>query len=336
MLRIAHLVDDTSPGGVTRYLDFLTRDPAMQAFARHDVIAVPRNSPALRPITADIIVSHLTVTWRGLPGLMMLRARHAGTPLVHVEHSYSGGFVAARVTARARFQALLRCAYALFDRVVAVSEGQRFWLVSRNLIPAAKVDVIHPCVDLSAFRALPAIAGPARTFGLIGRFDAQKGFDIAIHAFRALPDADVRLNIYGSGAEEATLRDAAGNDPRIRFHPFVADPAAAMAQCDAIVMPSRWEPYGIVALEARAAGRLLAVSFVDGLRDHAETVSHPCRGQSVSDWTDTLANMAHHTRGMTVRSASDPSPERQTREGWLGLFENLTGKVLRRSPYLVA
>jgi D-inositol-3-phosphate glycosyltransferase len=336
MLRIAHLVDDTGPGGVTRYLDFLDRDPGMQAFAQHEVIAVPRANPAIRPIEADIIVSHLAITWRGLAGLMLLRARNAGTPLVHVEHSYSAGFVAARVTARARFQTLLRCAYALFDRVVAVSEGQRLWLVSRGLVPAEKVEVIHPCVDLSAFRALPAVAGPARTFGLIGRFDAQKGFDIAILAFRALSGPDLRLNIYGSGAEEQSLRAAAGTDPRIRFHAFVADPVAAMAQCDAILMPSRWEPYGIVALEARAAGRLLAVSCIDGLRDHAEEASHPCRGLSVTDWTDSLSEMTAHVVTVPRRRASAPSPERKTREGWLGLFESLTGEVLRRSPHLVA
>lgn len=335
MLRIAHLVDDTGPGGVTRYLDFLSQDPAMQDFAHHEVIAVPRANPAIRHIDADIIVSHLAITWRGLAGLMLLRARHAGTPLVHVEHSYSSGFVASRVTARTRFQALLRCAYALFDRVVSVSEGQRFWLVSRHLVAANKVDVIHPCVDLSAFRALTPVTGPARIFGLIGRFDTQKGFDIAIRAFRALPDPDVRLNIYGGGAEEAALRNAAGEDSRIRFHAFVSDPVSAMAQCDAILMPSRWEPYGIVALEARAAGRLLAVSFIDGLRDHAEDASHSCRGLAISDWTDTLSNMAAHAATAPSRGASDPSPERETREGWLGLFESLTGQSLRRAPHLV-
>lgn len=70
MLRIAHLVDDTTPGGVTRYLDFIRQNPAMAAEARHEVAVVSRANPARRAIDADIIVSHLAISWRGLPGLM--------------------------------------------------------------------------------------------------------------------------------------------------------------------------------------------------------------------------------------------------------------------------
>ena len=62
MLRIAHLVDDTNPGGVTRYLDFLARDPGMAALARHEIVEVPRTRAASARVQADVIVSHLTGT----------------------------------------------------------------------------------------------------------------------------------------------------------------------------------------------------------------------------------------------------------------------------------
>lgn len=323
MLRIAHLVDDTGPGGVTRYLDFIARDPAMQAFAHHQIIPVPRNSPAARPIRADVIVSHLAITWRGLPGLLRLRARNAGTPLVHVEHSYSAGFVTHNVTARRRFHTLLRCAYALFDSVVAVSEAQGAWLVARGLVNARALCVIRPCVDLSAFRAVPALSGQLRNFGLIGRLDRQKGFDIAIKAFRSLPDPALRLHVFGSGAERDSLRQAAGRDARIVFHPFVADPAAAMALCDAILMPSRWEPFGIVALEARAAGRVLAVTPVDGLRDHAATASYVCQGSTVTQWAAMLKEMAGTDITIPLRHPADCAAERATRLAWFRLLNSL-------------
>ncbi|WP_172293323.1 glycosyltransferase [Pseudoruegeria sp. HB172150] len=274
MLRIAHLVDDTNPGGVTRYLDFLASDPGMAELAHHQIVVVPRNRPARVAVEADVIVSHLAISWRGLPGLMSLRARHSGIPLIHVEHSYSAGFVTANVKARRRFHTLLRTAYALFERVVAVSHAQANWLLQRDLVQNDVLSVIQPQVDLTRLRALPRPSGPIRTIGAIGRLDRQKGFGPLIRAFRELEGKDLRLRIFGDGPERETLERLAGDDPRIRFEGFVADPCEAYGSCDAIVMPSRWEPYGLVAAEALAAGRTVMVSGVDGLMDHVATGAH--------------------------------------------------------------
>ncbi|EPX80517.1 glycosyltransferase [Salipiger mucosus] len=323
MTRILHLVDDTNPGGVTRYLDFLRRDPGMAALASHEVRAVPRNRPCVAGIEADVIVSHLAVTWRGLPGLMALRARHAGTPLIHVEHSYSEGFAAHNVRARRRFRTLLRTAYALFDRIVAVSHPQGDWLLGRGLVPAAQLSVIPPCVDLSAFAALPAPQGPVRVIGALGRFDRQKGFDLLIRAFRALPQADLRLEMIGDGPERAALEALAQGDPRIRFAGFADSPAQAMAACDALAMPSRWEPYGLVGAEARAAGRPVLVSGVDGLRDQVEDGAIAVRESTVDAWQEALATLTGPSLPPAARRAEEPAT--LTRLGWAALLDGFDG-----------
>lgn len=267
MFRIAHLIDDQSLGGVTRYLDFIAGHPGMTALARHEIVPVSRTRAGAAKVEADMIVSHLTMSWRGLPGLMALRARYPGLPLVHVEHSYSERFVAANVRHRGRFRSLLRCAYALFDRVVAVSAAQGDWLQQRGLVDPEHLRVIRPCVDLTDVARLSAPQTPLRRIGAIGRLDRQKGFDVLIAAFRAIPDAAARLEIFGDGPERNALAALARGDRRITFHG--ARPAAeAYAGCDLIAMPSRWEPYGLVAVEARAAGRPVLVSGADGLADH--------------------------------------------------------------------
>ncbi len=291
MLRIAHLVDDTNPGGVTRYLDFLASDPAMAALARQEIVVVPRNRPASVRVAADVIVSHLAISWRGLPGLMALRARHAGTPLIHVEHSYSAGFVAANVTARRRFFTLLRTAYALFDRVVAVSHAQGRWLLARDVVRPEALTVIQPQVDLSRFRAIPRPSGPIRCFGAIGRLDGQKGFELLVQAFRALEDPELMLKVFGDGPERTRLEALAAGDPRIGFEGFAPDPSQAYAACDAVVMPSRWEPYGLVAQEALAAGRPVLVSGVDGLSDHVASGAIPMAGTGVAALTVAMQEM---------------------------------------------
>lgn len=267
---VLHLVDDTTAGGVMRVLDFLRSDPEMAKTATHEVKFVKRGSLSWPVGAADVVVSHLTVSWSALPSLMTLRMRFARVPLIHVEHSYTEGFVAHNVTHKRRFIRLLKTAYGLFDRVVSVSKGQADWMIASRLIRGEKLSTIQSCVDLDAFRSLPASTNQARVFGAIGRLDGQKGFDTLIKAFRQCADPDIALHIIGEGAEEVALRSLAGDDPRIVFRGFYEDATAALASIDVVVMPSRWEAYGLVAIETLASGRRLLCSNIDGLRDHEQ------------------------------------------------------------------
>ena len=58
--------------------------------------------------------------------------------------------------------------------------------------------------------------------------------------------------------------------PNVRVGGAVDDVAAFLASVDAVVVPSRWEAFGQVALEARAAGRPVIVTAVDGLIEQVE------------------------------------------------------------------
>ena len=91
-----------------------------------------------------------------------------------------------------------------------------------------------------------------------------------IRAVTEIRDASLRLEIFGTGAEEESLRALAKGDERITFHGHAISPEAAMRAVDLVAMPSRWEAYGLVALEARAA----AVSD----RDRAPPRSAPQNG----------------------------------------------------------
>lgn len=285
---IVHLVDDTTPGGVMRVLDHIYASPLMAQAGRHEIRAVPRNK-GIPAVQADMIVSHLSVSWRRLPALVSLRARHAHLPLVHVEHSYTEGFTALNVPFKMRFFTLLRNAYALFDTVVAVSHAQGDWLTARRLVQPQALRVIPSAVDLSSFRALPAPRPEGCTIGAIGRLDRQKGFDVLIRAVREIRDPALRLEIFGTGAEEMSLRALAEGDSRITFHGHARSPEAAMRAVDLVAMPSRWEAFGLVALEARAAGRKLVVADVDGLRDSAGPDARFVPGHGIASWSNALS-----------------------------------------------
>ena len=326
-LRVLHLVDDTTAGGVMRVLDHLLTAPELAQQATHSLRCIKRGGlPVARldadvPDVPDVIVSHLAISWRALPMLVALRLMHPRTPLIHVEHSYTEHFTHHNVTRKRRFATLLRIAYALFNRIIAVSHAQSAWLVQSGAVKPAALSVIQSCVDLSAFRALPAPAGPVRVIGAIGRLDDQKGFDILVRAFRRTTNPDIALHIYGEGAQESSLRALAEDDPRIRFKGFAPDPVAAMAAVDAVAMPSRWEAYGLVAIEALAARRPLLVNDIDGLSDHIACGAHKVSQVDIRTWQQAIETLttAPAATDRPVAAASS-QPEAIFNAAWTALL----------------
>jgi D-inositol-3-phosphate glycosyltransferase len=324
MPRIAHLIDDTTAGGVMRVLGHIQACPQMSALGTHRIIAVPRDGTAAAPIDAEVLVSHLSLSWRRLPWFVSLRAVHAHLPMIHVEHSYTEAYAGLNVIRRARFRTLLATAYSLFDRVVAVSASQGAWLADRGLVAAENLAVIPSTVDLAPFLALPPAPEDTRVIGAMGRLEPQKGFDTLIAALRGCRARDIELHIFGEGAERARLQAQAAGDPRIRFRGWV-EPHVAMAEVDAVAMPSRWEAYGLVALEARAAGRPLLAAPVDGLKDHIADGALEVAGRGVAAWTtalEMLAGQHDDVRCARARKAAATAPDRFA-AGWAELLRGL-------------
>lgn len=282
---VTHLIDDLTAGGVTRVLDHLLTAPEMAGFADHRLKRVAPGTTCIGHIGGDIIVSHLAVSWRMLPAFVSLRVCNPHARLIHVEHSYTEGFVALNVPRKSRFEALLRLSYRLFDTVVAVSEAQMDWLERARLVRPRRLTVIPSCVGLSAFQGLPAPGAQQKVLGAIGRLEPQKGFDLLVAAFVKTVDPTLELLIFGTGTQEARLRELARQDTRVRFMGFAENPVEAMRRVDVVAMPSRWEAYGLVAIEALSAGRTLLVSDIDGLRDHLHYGAITPDTDTVAGWT---------------------------------------------------
>lgn len=266
--RVVHLIDDTTAGGVMRVIDHVISSPVLAKGAHHMMQRTERGKVSFQHIDAAVIVSHLSISWLTLPSLLALRLRHPSTKLVHVEHSYTRAFIKHNVTRKRRFLNHLKIGFRLFDKVVCVSDGQRQWMREDALVSEPRLALVRSYADLSEFAVLPAADGDIKHFGAIGRLDRQKGFDLLILAFRDCTDADLRLTFFGEGEEEENLRALAQGDSRIQFAGMATNPIEAYRAVDAVVMPSRWEAYGLVAIEAIGAGRALFCSDVDGLADH--------------------------------------------------------------------
>lgn len=131
-------------------------------------------------------------------------------------------------------------------QVIAISETVRD-RVRRHWGREARV--IFPPVDVERIR--PDGRPPDDFYLMVGAFVPYKREDVAVEAFRELPG---RLVVVGDGPDRAAL--AAGAPANVEFVGRVSDRRLAelYARCRALVYPQD-EDFGIVAVEAQAAGR---------------------------------------------------------------------------------
>jgi glycogen(starch) synthase len=170
-------------------------------------------------------------------------------------------------------------------RVLVCSEYMK-WEVTRLLeLPTTRVQVIPNGVDDRVWQAQPGAVAAARSqfagdgplVGFAGRLVYEKGVQ---HILRAIPQLrdrhpELRLVIAGDGPYRAELQEVAHEldlGRTVSFAGFMNEKQlpAVLAATDATVVPSLYEPFGMVALEAAAAGAPLAVSATGGLAEIVE------------------------------------------------------------------
>jgi glycogen(starch) synthase len=133
--------------------------------------------------------------------------------------------------------------------------------------------VVFNGVRVSDFESGTPFVWPRPYVFAIGRMVHQKGFDVLIDAFHRLigeSRADLDLLIAGDGAERADLEarvEALGLGDHVTFLGATdRDRTVSLfLGCRLFVLPSRHEPFGIVNLEAMAAGRPIVATAVGGV-----------------------------------------------------------------------
>ncbi|HXA53949.1 MAG TPA: glycosyltransferase family 4 protein [Solirubrobacteraceae bacterium] len=132
---------------------------------------------------------------------------------------------------------------------------------------------LRPVGDLQALRA--EFAAPhERLVVLVGRLVYEKGFQLALDALPGVIEraGDVRFLVAGSGTHEARLKEQAqrlGLLEHGAFLGWIGDDAlhSLYRIADLCVVPSLYEPFGLVALEAMASGCPCIVADTGGLRE---------------------------------------------------------------------
>jgi glycosyltransferase involved in cell wall biosynthesis len=171
---------------------------------------------------------------------------------------------------------LLRRLYSMIERWLA-SRAEAIVSISFSEFDAAvKARInksLHRVIYHGVLRPKTGISAPIKVnpglinIGFVGRFDRQKGLDILLEAMSTPDLRNIALWLIG----DSTLGQVIPISKQANVNLIGWVPHAEIdsyIQCfDAIVLPSRWEGFGLVALEAMRNGKPVLASRVGGLAE---------------------------------------------------------------------
>lgn len=297
-VRIVHLINSLNPGGGERFLVDLARQLPREGFdcrvvclyKRGDfadeieaggvpvsVIGVPRQMgwegykrvyQVLRSLSTDIVHCHLLeACWYGLPAGWM-----AGVPLriAHLQNCHWH--------LRLKLKLFDRFAFQFADAAFACSRAVADFYTGRMWYPVSKLHVVHNAVDPTRFEDLPRKDEAKRRLGLgeddvilttVASLTPQKGHQYLLQAAKEIVRRwpSTKFLFVGDGGLRDRLQGetkALGIEPWVRFLGERLNVPAILAASDIFVLPSLWEGFGLVLVEAGLAGLPVIASSVDG------------------------------------------------------------------------
>ncbi|WP_298933742.1 glycosyltransferase family 4 protein [uncultured Ramlibacter sp.] len=286
-------IAETSKGGVGTVMGELIRDQC-QRYGRDQVSYLVPSEHAedlgLDKLPGAYIfrrtgrnVRSLLLLWRETLSLIrMLRPE-----IVHLHSTFAGliGRLAVLTLPRDRRPAIIYCPHAFaFLQHGSRSKLTAYRLAERMLSPmAAKIicvseferqegvqagiDADRLCVIYNGVRNEagsgeqldPYLPGVTKNLLFVGRFDQQKGFDVLLRAMGELYGAPVRLTAIGAAVVGSTQPP---NLPNVTYTGWIASRKLApyFMFADALIIPSRWEGFAMVPLEAMQYGLCVIAS----------------------------------------------------------------------------
>lgn len=273
----------------------------IQAGCRAHLLELPRSGTKaqfIKVMKAFYLESNpdvLHVQYMTPGALSILAARLAGLSkifaTVHQPYTKGHGLMALL---------LLRSSALLCDRFMAVSKvaelswfGSATDLLSGRRWFSTRHCTIHNAIDTKKVASLSTKGLEADieknyhldgcfVFGYIGRLSYEKGVDILFDAFGQLAEArpEVRLLVVGTGIEKKNLQEKFGTEKWWSKIVFAGSQSWVNAMMhlslmDAVVVPSRFEGFGLSAAEAMAASKPVIAARTGGLM---EIIDHELSG----------------------------------------------------------
>ncbi len=277
---------------------------------------------------------------------------HERTLCQHVYRAGEGchrAYLASEARPRARglyhriVLALERRVFARTPRIVAIAQAGRREIAALYSVPASRLSVVYNGVDLDRFhpRNRARERGPARseagipssafTALFVGSGFARKGLATAIEGFAAFSDRQSRLVVLGKGdaSEYRALAARLGVAERVAWLGARDDPERWYAAADIVVLPSRYEPFGNVHLEALAAGLPVVASaraggaevITDGING---AIVNPNDARAIAEALERFRERPKADVTDVVRRSAEPYTYASQVDGFAQIYGGLT------------
>ena len=212
----------------------------------------------------DIIHAQSSL-WGGISAAYI--AEKYNIPLVITEHSSveRGPYV------KKSYIPFICDSYKKAQKVITVGNGLKNEIES--LSGRRDIEVIGNLVDLSKFTIKKRIKNEKFIFFSLAFLEGEKGFDTLIKSFaKKFKDKEAVLYIGGDGSQRSWLEALTvenGVKDQIIFLGALSrdDVSKWMNKCDCFVLPSRYETFGVVYIEALASGRPVIGALNGGAED---------------------------------------------------------------------
>ncbi|MBV8207625.1 MAG: glycosyltransferase [Acidobacteria bacterium] len=227
-----------------------------------------------------------------------------------------------------------RWMYGKYDAIAAVTADTARALIEWLPEVEPRTFVCLNGVDWNRFQAATASAIPgvprgAFTILSVGRLVHQKDHATTIRALAAVPGA--HLVIVGSGSDlrdHRQLAAALNVEGRVHFLGVRNDVAGLLKASDVFVQSSRFEGFGIAALEAMASGLAVVASRVPGLQEvvgNSGLLFHPGDHGALAGHLRTLAGSTDLRRklGASAAMRARQFAFEQTIRGYLHLYDRV-------------
>ncbi|MDO5670625.1 MAG: glycosyltransferase family 4 protein [Corynebacterium sp.] len=263
----------------TKLPEFVTRGGRSVPIRYNGSVARLSFGPGVRTKVRDFIsrgrFDVLHIHEPNSPSYSMAALWMATGPIVATYHASSSGSVMLQLA-----RPLLRPALEKIRGGIAVSEMARRWQVEQL---GGDPVLIPNGVDTSRYAAARRAPGDIPEVVFLGRLDEpRKGLDILLRALDLL-DREVRVTVIGGGREREV--------PGVDFVGRVSDEVKAkiLGRADIYVAPNTGgESFGIVLVEAMAAGCAVVASDLEAFATVADDAALLFRTGSASDLADRL------------------------------------------------
>jgi len=226
-----------------------------------DLRSLSRLTRLIKTLRPDIIHTHSAKA--GFLGRLAGAAQ--GIPVVHTPHAFPFLMEGGRCK-KNLYRLLERLVQPKTAALIAVSQEEA--RAAREL--GFNPERIHHIPNGTRYPSVSAPAtAPRRAIGFFGRLCRQKGADLLL---RAVAGIDAEVYLHGNGEDEAALRGQCRHlriGHRVHFMGGCPqrDVVETMREYAVIAVPSRWEGFPYVVLDAFAAGVPVVAARVGGIPD---------------------------------------------------------------------